>query len=269
MGVVGEFADPRLRAIRHDRNRGCVAAKNTGLAEAKGTFVAVLDADDLSDPVRLERQLGVLRERPDVVLLGTWCHFIDADGRVFHTDRPPTEHDALYQRLSHSNPLTHSTIMVQRAAALEVGGYPPDLLYAHDYGLYIRLLRAGRAALVPEALVQYRMHGGSMTDSGAYSYEKIFDVLRVTEKARGLPGLTGEARRLNVRGIVEARMAGRALLCRSRRARDGLGIAPGIGARLARPVAAGPAGTGRHPRCALRHRPAADALTGEGMRVPA
>src|SRR5262245_53435868 len=58
--VVGRFDDPRLRVIRHDFNRGPAAARNTGIAAARGEFIAFLDADDIWYPSKLEHQLAAL-----------------------------------------------------------------------------------------------------------------------------------------------------------------------------------------------------------------
>jgi glycosyltransferase involved in cell wall biosynthesis len=65
--VVRELGDPRVRYVRHERNRGAAAARNTGLAHAEGRFIAFQDSDDLWLPGKLERHLHLLERAPEEV----------------------------------------------------------------------------------------------------------------------------------------------------------------------------------------------------------
>jgi len=86
--VLADLADPRLRIVRHHANHGLPGARNTGLALARGAYLALLDADDLARPRRFERQVALLEARPAVGLVGTWWNRFDAERRlVIEVDR--------------------------------------------------------------------------------------------------------------------------------------------------------------------------------------
>ena len=73
--ILDEYADPRIVRLRHPENRGLIAALNTGLAAARGEFVARQDADDFSYPDRFRAQVDFLRARPDIALVGSSWDF--------------------------------------------------------------------------------------------------------------------------------------------------------------------------------------------------
>ena len=214
-------ADPRIRVFDLPRNRGRTPALNLGLAEATGEFVAVLDADDLSRPRRLERQVAHLRERPRVVAVGTWCDFIDEAGALIDVFQPPVEPEAVREALIWDNPLAHSATMYRRAAA--AGGYPADIVYAQDFALWQKLTAAGELANLPEWLTVLRRHQTNMTVQPAYALTRAREAMTLFEQAAGLGGYGSEARRRGRRALGGAESRYGMLLCRAGRMRDGLG----------------------------------------------
>ncbi len=75
-GILAAISDPRLRVIRHTKNRGAPAARNTGIANARGAYITFLDSDDEWHPDKIEKELSLMEERPDVgvVYSGFWRH---------------------------------------------------------------------------------------------------------------------------------------------------------------------------------------------------
>jgi len=115
------------------------------------------DADDVAHPERLAREWAVLRDRPDVALVGTLAEGIDGEGRLVR----PRDRSVLFRR-SPVPPFPHGTIMFRQAAFLEVGGYR-HLEVGEDLDLCRRLARRGRVAVLVDALYRYRYHAGSAT----------------------------------------------------------------------------------------------------------
>jgi glycosyltransferase involved in cell wall biosynthesis len=138
--------DERVRVVRHRRNMGLVAALNTGLEACRGDLIARLDADDVAHPRRIERQAGVFRNDPDVVLCSTAYDRVDEAGRALGTRVPPTTHAAMAIGLVSGNRINHSTVMFRKFAVWSAGGYDANWFPAEDYDLWLRLMQEGQFA---------------------------------------------------------------------------------------------------------------------------
>jgi glycosyltransferase involved in cell wall biosynthesis len=154
--------DPRIRAIRLDR-QGLVAALNSGLSESRGQFIARLDADDRTHPLRLQRQAEYMDCHPDVGLLGTWANQIDEQGSVMRALRPQTGSEALKIMLQRTNPFVHSSVMLRALDLRKVGFYRRAFEGAEDYDLWLRMSERAAIANLPENLVDYRWHPGGLS----------------------------------------------------------------------------------------------------------
>jgi glycosyltransferase involved in cell wall biosynthesis len=160
--VLDRLSDARARVLRRPRE-GLVAALRAGMAEAGAAFVARMDADDVSEPDRLQRQLELLERRPRVGMVATWTTVVDENGRKLRREVLPSEHVDLARRLLLRNPFQHGSAVVRRAALEEAGGYRSDFGANEDYDLWRRLARSWELACVPEALYRYRVHPVAVT----------------------------------------------------------------------------------------------------------
>ena len=161
-GAIAELPrDERIRVLRNERNLGQVPSLNRGLQEARGAYVARLDADDVMLPTRLERQVAVLDANPLVALAGTWMDVVDDAGRRWGTTRGRIDSyiDYVAALLLDRIPFGHPSIMYRSDAVRALGGYEVSLAPSEDKDLYRRLaLERHEARVVPEALVRYRRH---------------------------------------------------------------------------------------------------------------
>lgn len=154
--ILQDFRDSRLQVIHLERNVGVSAARNLGIDRARGRYIAFCDADDLCQPVRLERQRAFLDGHPELGFCGSAFTCFDAQDRetVYNV-----EADVEIRRsLMHGNCFGLSTVMA-RAAVLKGCRFDPALSVAEDYDLWTRLIASGaRAANLPDSLVRYRLH---------------------------------------------------------------------------------------------------------------
>lgn len=156
--VVAEFTDPRIRYFKRE-NAGISAARNFGLEQARGAFIAVHDDDDLMLPWRLETQLGAL-EPGDHGSFGVSVHFDDATGET---------HDLVHRlftmqtALRYGNNPTHPTWLIRRDVVAQFG-YDETLESGVDNNLALRMIRSGvRFRHTGAPLILRRMHAGQIT----------------------------------------------------------------------------------------------------------
>ncbi len=160
--LLAEFADPRLRVIRHDRNLGLVTALNRGLAEARGEWVARQDADDLSAPGRLAAQLAFLRGNPAVPLLGCDAWLVDDRGAPRGRWRTGGHADLVSWDLCFRAPFAHSAAVFRRSIIVNrFGGYR-DQPACEDLDLWGRVAEEFPVVTLREPLVKYRLHAASI-----------------------------------------------------------------------------------------------------------
>lgn len=177
--------DARVRVVSRP-NTGYVVALNELIGMARGELLARMDADDVALPERFARQVAYLRDHPEVVCLGGGTQTIDGAGRVVGLDegRGLDHEEALAVALSGSSPMVHPTIMVRRSAMEAVGGYQVRHWPAEDLDLYLRLAEVGRLARLPEAVLQYRYHPGSVSEKHQQAQLERFREITAEAAAR-------------------------------------------------------------------------------------
>lgn len=160
---LSEHDDPRVRVFRHEQPQGVSHARNRGLQEARGEWVAFLDDDDIWAPRKLRAQLDAAAAR-DADVAYAAAVVVDPAYRVIDTHRaPPAEGmpEAILRR--QEIPGGCSNLIARTALARDAGGFDPDLRMLADWDMWIRLLVRGRAADCQEFLVGYLMHEANMS----------------------------------------------------------------------------------------------------------
>jgi glycosyltransferase involved in cell wall biosynthesis len=154
-------------------NGGLSAARNTGIQNASCEWIALLDADDLWAPDKLERQAA--RVGPNTVLVYTGTRFFDDDG--VREERPAVDPATAKKLLRYCNPIPN-TILVRREAVLREGGYREDIRSCEDWEMLVRLEHMGDFEVVPDPLMDIYLHSDSLSanpEKMLFALEQILD----------------------------------------------------------------------------------------------
>lgn len=196
--VLRSIADPRLRVCTNERNLGLTRSLNKGLAAARGRWIARQDADDLSAPDRLERQLEFLRANPSTKLLGTCGWRLDPGGRITGSNDLPASPLAIRWACIADNPFLHTSVIFEREAVLARGGYDERFAICQDFDLWSRIAEHHAVANLPARLVAMREHATSMTRTMPAGTTDEASTVLAENWARVLPSrsFTDEEKRL-------------------------------------------------------------------------
>jgi len=186
--------DARVQALTMPRNVGISRSLNAGLHAARAPVVAVQDADDHSEPRRLERQLALLDARPQVAVVGSRMHEVDVDGRAL---APRTSFRAgdVNDVLLRFNPIPNTSAAFRRELALALGGYDPRYRYAMEYDLWLRIADEHVVAALDEPLSTRVMSATNVAARAdrAQTAEALAIRARTLRRRRTLRGATGLA----------------------------------------------------------------------------
>ena len=160
--VLRQFPDSRIRHVVNPVRTSLVRSRNQGLNLARGELVAMLDADDVCQPSRIEKQVGYLEGHDEVCVVGTQMELIASSGKRRGWRRYPLDHQSIVRAMARFNPIGQPTAMLRKRTAMALGEYFYEDCETEDYDLWCRLARKGaRFANLPEALVRYRIHPGA------------------------------------------------------------------------------------------------------------
>lgn len=160
--IIQSFSDARIRAFHNVPRLGLAENLNLGLREARADIVARQDQDDISDRTRLEKQLRFLRDHPAIAVVGSEAISIDDDEEEIEYLFRPQSSAAIRWAACFSNCMIHSSVTFRKGIVLEeLGGYQ-DWYNTEDYDLWSRVGQVHEIANIPEPLIKYRVHGGSM-----------------------------------------------------------------------------------------------------------
>lgn len=172
---LATFTDKRLRIIAQE-NRGAHAAINRGLTESQGHYLGILNSDDVYAPGRLEQMLPILEGNSDIGLLSSYIEVIDGAGKTLGVKRGyanlepwPLPFVAESFRggvdnraalLTENYLATTSNFLFRRSWYEAIGAFLP-LRYTHDWDFALRMASVADIKVIPEPLLQYRIHGNN------------------------------------------------------------------------------------------------------------
>ncbi len=184
--IIESFADDRIKILKNKERLKLSGALNRGMKEAKGKYIARMDADDIAFPDRLQRQFEYMEQHPDVGMCGT---AIEIFGEVkTRNDIYPKTAEEIKAYALFDCPFCHPTVMMRRDLFIKHDLWYDGTYYpTEDYELWTRAIDLFPTVNLDEVLLRYRVHDKSMTGSdwdamdkqAARSIKKFLDKLKI------------------------------------------------------------------------------------------
>jgi len=162
--IISTYKDPRIRLLDNPQNLGLTATLNCGLSNITTPLVARQDADDISHPQRLEKQVTFLKNHPQIALVGSQGYNIQANGDKKEFMHRALEDFSIRWEFLFYNSFIHTAVTFRTDVIhKQLGGYDQNISYCQDYELWSRIMRHHQVANLPEPLISRRVHEASMT----------------------------------------------------------------------------------------------------------
>jgi glycosyltransferase involved in cell wall biosynthesis len=188
--IINQFSkkDSRIR-VYNKKNSGLADSLNYGIAEARGEWIARIDADDICSLDRLQKQIEHVRLNTDLVLVGSGLVIIDENGQQSKVHLYPDRHSRLTRRLFRASPFfAHSSAFFKLCSVRELGGYRTQFHRSQDQDLWLRLAETGRIACVREPLVLIRKHTQQISLDNSGQRQFVYSHMAMTSYCLRLMG---------------------------------------------------------------------------------
>ena len=166
LNVIKSYKDARIVLIENTENLGLTKSLNKALKQAKGEFVARMDADDISLPTRFEKQVAFLKQNSDVIVCGTWRENFGDNTYTVKLSIPDRETYRIYQMFSNFPGICHPSAMFNNTLLKKYKiEYNENYIYAQDYRMWISCSACAECANYPEVLLKYRVHSKAISSA--------------------------------------------------------------------------------------------------------
>lgn len=164
--------DGRVRVYRNDRNLGTIRTLNRAIEHSVGRYIARMDADDLSDPARIEKQLALLKAHPDVGIVGCGLLIINEVRSERSTIVRPCDDGSLRLEMAKYTPIG-ANCMIRRSVLEEVGLFDTEIGAEEELEIMIRIARKAKLACIPDILYTYFIRSTGRSISSRKLKKKI------------------------------------------------------------------------------------------------
>jgi len=156
--IISSFNDNRIVHVNNDGNKGLIYSLNYGISISRSQYIARMDADDICDKTRFEKQIREFEKNNQLVICGSLIKTF-GDGKNFVSHMPIT-HEEIISSILFICPFAHPSVMIRKDALLKLDFiYREDFKHSEDYDLWSRLVFTGNCKNIPEYLLKYRVHG--------------------------------------------------------------------------------------------------------------
>ena len=161
--ILKSYNDPRIKIINNEKNIGLTKSLNIGLRIAKGEYIARQDADDISMPERLEKEVEFLEQNRNIGVVGTDYLIINEKGKIVHIVKCLNCSRELKEKLLEGNQFGHGSVMLRKECIDKVGIYREEFKFAQDYDFCLRIAEVYDVANISEPLYKWRIDSKSIS----------------------------------------------------------------------------------------------------------
>ncbi|MBT2289847.1 glycosyltransferase family 2 protein [Paenibacillus albidus] len=175
--IIESYKDERIRLVHNEQNLRLIATLNKGIGLARGTYLARMDADDISVPQRLERQVAFLDANPGIAVCGCWADMIGENAG--HIWKFPMTHEEIKARLLFENCISHPGVTVRRSILEDPAlRYDPQYTHVEDWEFWSHISMEHKLHNLQEILLHYRLNDNSVSrlyeDEQSFNNRKVF-----------------------------------------------------------------------------------------------
>ena len=187
LATIQQYArqDTRIRLLA-GQHKGLTSLLTESIQVAQGTFIARMDADDVSLDTRLEEQIKYMKGHPRCVAVGCDLLIIDTEGKTLGVDRHETQPELVEQLLLNGTfgVVTHPASMMRRDALLAIGSYREKFDGLEDFDLLLRLSEMGQLGNISKILFKYRVHDTSVCSTKFRTQQRHADTIITQARLR-------------------------------------------------------------------------------------
>lgn len=178
LSIIREFKDRRIFLKQNATNEGNYRCRNFGMKIARGKYICVMDADDISEPIRLQKQFQFMENNPANGICGTAIKNIPTN----FLPRIITSYEQLKVAFLSNNYCSHPSLIMRKEYLNKFNlEYNIDYLYSADFDFCARGMRFFEVQNIPEVLLRYRRHPGQISSAKLKEQEIYADVIRINQ----------------------------------------------------------------------------------------
>lgn len=160
--ILQQFEDSRIRIVNYEKNIGLIQLLNNAFSEAKGEYIARMDADDVCLPDRFEKQVGFLDQHPNIGICGGFLEIIGTN----EINKKPALDKDLRWWIFKGSPFAHPSVMIRNKVLIHSNlKYNPDAYVVEDFDLWWRMAFVTQLANLETVLLKYRIHPNQVSSS--------------------------------------------------------------------------------------------------------
>jgi glycosyltransferase involved in cell wall biosynthesis len=164
--IIDSYLDPRIKRFHNETNLGYLQASNKLFEKCTGTYVSFQDADDFSDPTRMEKLVSFLENNRDISVVSSDINRLDKDGNILSRSHFPQSHEDIFRDfLGYRTVMAGSAMMLRAEVVTDIGTYDLyfDRIGYEDFYWFSKIIQKYQVACIGEPLYNYRSNPNSVT----------------------------------------------------------------------------------------------------------